>query len=167
MKGRDFISNYLFQRSQTDEEYARTILGRRKMGLIQAIICLIVILVSCLWFLFVADETNQQFVFVVSGIIGTAVAMLLVGLLGMYKNGRLLRNKEKLRKQRLEETDERNQTICLRAATITLNVMSVVCTIGVLVSMFLNMVVAFTIFAFMIGQAILFLGLNWYLKRKL
>ena len=167
MKGKKFLSTYLFQRSQTDEEYAQTILGRRKMGLIQGFICLIVIIVSLLWFTFAADETNQQFAFVVSAIMGTAVVMLMVGLLGMYKNGRLLRNSEKLRKQRLEESDERNQAICLRAATITLNVMSVICTIGVLISMFLNMVVAFTIFACMIGQALLFFGLNWYLKRKL
>lgn len=115
----------------SNEEY-RKVLKRRNLWMAALTVAGILIAVAAL----LADENGSALLpeYVLGVYCGFGTGLALAGILLMIRNLVLMRNEEKLKQSRLENSDERLQTIGNRAALTALKVLLLVIVAGGLIA---------------------------------
>lgn len=107
----------------TNEEYKRFIKRRMIYFIGTIILGAITLIVTFLGNKIFSGSISEKMLGVYTGF---GSGLIIAGTILLIKNRLLLKNEEKLRKSRIENTDERNKEISLKATRVALGVMLVI-----------------------------------------
>lgn len=145
------------------EDYRKVLEGRRTLAIIAAVVG-IVTMVSPILLILLLPGLDDHAMGYYSG---SGAAILAIGIFAFCGTCRTLRDEKRLRSEQIKETDEREQEIARRAASVTIVVSLLGLYVALLVAVLVNRTVYLTLLGVLVVFILISLGNHLYYRKKL
>lgn len=152
------------KKAKTDEEYRKKLIAKNQVNILLCIVGAVSIIVAVVRLLY-THEMQESFTCGVFA--GTGGAIMIASGGAIRKTKKLLKDAKLLRKERLKETDERNNVIQQKTTYLSSTILLVVCYLALLISCFFNMTVFWTIWSILMLYFILTIFSKKFYEKQL
>ncbi len=145
------------------EDYRKVLTRRRTVAVIAAVLGLATLVAPILLLLLMPGLNDHAMGYYSGG----GAAILAMGIFVYFSIGRTLRDEKRMRSEQIKETDEREQEINRRAATLTILLSLLGLYVALLVAVLINRTVYFTLLGVLAVFIAIYFGNLLYYRRKL
>ena len=158
------IKSVLFQGANTDAEFREKLKARRRLMIPVIVLGLAAVIAGIIAGLVFGESQKGSFL---GGMYtGAGAAITAAAIVVIVRINKTLKDEKRLRRERIEESDERKKEIATRSSSMAGFIMLYVCFAGILIAGFFSMAVYWTLWCVMVGYFLCFLLLNLYFEKR-